>query len=105
MERSRTVTLPRSIHQVRENRASIQDILDREWFPAARTPHKTDLEVWSAMLLLHLTDAETTEKDVAAYLLDLALSELGLSASIRLRERCRDVAKSLFGMRGQFYEH
>lgn len=105
MERCRPVTLPRSIHQVRENRASIEAILDKEWYPAAKTPNKSDLEVWSAMLLLHLTDAATSEKDIADYLLDLALSELGLGGSMKLRERCRDVARSLVAMRGQFYEH
>ena len=99
------MTLPRSIHQVRENRASIQDVLDREWYPASKTPNKADLEIWSAMLLLHLTDPQSTPQDVADYLLDLAISELGLNASIKLRERCREVARSLFGMRGQFYEH
>ncbi len=99
------MTLPRSIHQVRENRASIQDVLDREWYPSARTSNKGDLEIWSAMLLLHLTDPQSTEKDVADYLLDVAISELGLSGSMKLRDRCREVSRSLFGMRGQFYEH
>jgi hypothetical protein len=99
------VTLPRSIHQVRENRASIREVLDREWYPASKTPNKGDLEVWSAMLLLHLTDPTASADDISDYLLDLAISELGLSGSIKLRERCKDVSRSLFSMRGQFYEH
>jgi hypothetical protein len=104
-ETYRPVTLPRSIHQVRENRASIQDLLDREWYPVAKAPSRADFEIWCAMLLLHLTDAETSERDVADYLLDLAISELGLNASMRVRDRCREAARSLLAMRGQFYEH
>ncbi len=101
----RTLTLPRSIHQVRENRASIQELLDREWYPVTKAPSAADFEIWCAMLLLHLTDAETSERDVADYLLDLAISELGLNASMRVRDRCREAARSLLAMRGQFYEH
>ena len=101
----RTLTLPRSIHQVRENRASIQDLLDREWYPVAKAPSAADVEIWCAMLLLHLTDAGTSERDVADYLLDLAISELGLHASMKVRDRCREAARSLVAMRGQFYEH
>lgn len=99
------MTLPKSIHQVRENRAAIQDVLDREWYPAAKAPSKSDFEIWSAMLLLHLTDVESDEGDVSKYLLELAVDELGLSASPRVRERCKEVARSLYGMRGQFFEH
>lgn len=90
---------------MRENRASIQELLDREWYPAAKAPSQADFEIWSAMLLLHLTDAETEEKDITDYLLDLAISELGLNGSMRVRERCREAARSLLAMRGHFYEH
>ncbi len=101
----RAVTLPRSIHQVRENKASIQELLDREWYPAEKAPSAADFEIWSTMLLLHLTDAETDERDVTEYLLDLAVSELGLNATMKVRDRCRAAARSLLAMRGHFYEH
>jgi len=99
------VTLPKSIHQVRENRASIQELLDREWYPAAKAPSQADFEIWSAMLLLHLTDADSNINDVSDYLLDLAISELGLNGSMKVRDRCKETARSLFTMRGQFMEH
>lgn len=97
--------LPRSIHQVREHKAEIQEIMSREWFPPVMAANDTDFDIWASMVLLHLTEQDADVNDVATYLYDLATTELAQPHGPDVMQRCQDVARELVGRRGQFFEH
>jgi hypothetical protein len=98
----------RNKYQSRENRTRVREILMRDWDPIgiAGVPEAADeYDPYVGKVYVMLMDERAPADTIAAYLLDVATRNMGLSARTELAERCARAATTLVGLRPEFETH
>jgi hypothetical protein len=98
----------RNKYQSRENRARIRDLLMREWDPigVSEIPGAEDeYDSYIGKVYAMLMDQRANAEEIAAYLFNVAVSGMGLSAYEMLAESSVRAASGLIALRSEFETH
>jgi len=98
----------RNKFQSRESRAKMRGILLHEWDPigVAGIPEVEDeYDSYADRVYVMLMDERATVDVIAAYLLEVAATQMGLGFSAKLADRTALVARALVALRPGFETH
>ena len=98
----------RNKHQSRECRARVREVLMQEWDPTGvrdESAVQDEYDRYAAKAYVILMDERATAPAIAAYLFEIAMDHMGLTARPELAERSAHTAETLVGLRLQFETH